>query len=529
MLTRPSFLIRRSFVQQQEQYTRAISTCNQAIDNVRLHNDRVNAFVAVEEHRTLQDLGNQSAQRQNQGTSLGPLDGAPIGIKDNFCTKTLPTTCGSRILEGFTSPYDATVVQRLRKAGAIIMGKTNMDEFGMGAANIFSHYGTAVNPHDKTNHDGIKRRVAGGSSGGSAAAVASGMCIAALGSDTGGSVRLPASYCGVVGYKPSYGRCSRHGLVTYANSLDTVGILAQDVSSARLVYDAISSYDAQDPTSMPDTFRKRIDVADQELALRWSPSTADDLSGLVVGVPQEYYVDPLSAAVVDIWRDGIRFFEERGASIVPVSLPMTRFALPAYFTIALAEASSNLARYDGVRYGRRSKAVLKQEDGFLYADTRAEGFGSEVKRRIMLGTHLLTAGTYDKTFLPAQKARRLVQQDFDGVFSQANVLQKSSGMQQMDGGVHVLLTPCAMSPAPTIEDCLPDSDNKDGTIEKHNGAVDTYVNDVMTIPASLAGIPAISVPFGQSEGFPVGLQLLSQYGYDQFLLKMAEILTIATK
>ncbi|KAI9245897.1 amidase signature domain-containing protein [Phascolomyces articulosus] len=530
MLTR-SLLTRRS-ITLHDKYTRTISTWNQAIDNVQMHNGRLNAFVAVTERSILEDLGNQSVERQQQGTSLSPLDGAPIGIKDNFCTKTLPTTCGSKILEGFVSPYDATVVQHLKHSGAIIMGKTNMDGFGMGSANVFSYYGVAINPHDKEKNPTNKRRVAGGSSGGSAAAVASGMCVAALGSDTGGSVRLPASYCGVVGYKPSYGRCSRHGLVTYANSLDTVGILAQDVNMARLVFDTISDYDIKDPTSMTNEFRKRIDHEDQVLASRWAKS--DDLSGLIVGIPQEYYVDPLSETVIEFWRRGIRFFRERGASIVPVSLPMTQSALSAYFTIALAEASSNLARYDGVRYGQRSTKDREEEDEFLYADTRAEGFGSEVKRRIMLGTHILTAGTYDKNFLPAQKARRLVQQDFDRVFIQPNLLHDQEYNSLFDkegeGRVHLLLTPCAMSPALTIDECLPESDmHDDQSSNKHNRAVDTYVNDVMTVPASLAGIPAISVPSGESNGLPIGLQLLSQYGYDQFLLEIANVFSSSTK
>lgn len=459
------------------------------------------------------------------GTLLGPLDGAPIGIKDNFCTTRLETTCGSRVLEGFTSPYEATVVKHLNKAGAIIMGKTNMDEFGMGAANIFSHYGAVINPHDKNVSSPLgKRRVAGGSSGGSAAAVASGMCVAALGSDTGGSVRLPASYCGVVGYKPSYGRCSRYGLVSYANSLDTVGILAKDVGYASRVYDAISIYDEKDPTCMPDKFRARVDEQDQALAGRWA---TDDLSGLVVGIPQEYYVDPISNTVIDIWRTGIQHLRERGATIVPISLPHTRFALSAYFTIALGEASSNLARFDGVEYGRRSKVQSDSEDNFLYADTRAEGFGSEVKRRIMLGTHILTAGTYEKNFLPAQKARRLIQQDFDDAFSLANPLHNSS--QQATSGVHVILVPSATSEPPRIEDCVPESDQQENDgIDKQNSAVETYVNDVLTIPASLAGLPAISVPVGKGQdGFPVGLQLLGQYGYDRFILRMADILSRA--
>ncbi|KAG0165012.1 Trimeric GatFAB AmidoTransferase(AdT) complex subunit [Apophysomyces sp. BC1034] len=385
-----------------------------------------------------------------------------------------------------------------------------MDEFGMG------EHGAVNNPFAYKNDNealdsSTNRRSAGGSSGGSAAAVAMNMCLAALGSDTGGSVRLPASYCGVVGFKPSYGRCSRRGLIAYANSLDTVGVLARSAKDASLVYDVIAQHDSDDPTSMPTTLQTHIDELDQNLESQWD----SDLTNLVVGVPQEYYVDPLSSAVKDVWRNGIRHLRDRGASIVPISLPHTRYALPAYYTIALAEASSNLARYDGVRYGHRNTTV--PNDDLLYADTRADGFGSEVQRRILLGTHVLTAGAYETLFLPAQKARRLIQQDFDQAFYSPNALHSEE--VETGGKVHVILTPSAISPAPRIDDCIPIPDD-------NTRVVNAYLNDVMTVPASLAGIPAISVPFGKcpESGYPIGLQLLGPYGHDRFLLRIASVL-----
>ncbi|OAD75797.1 hypothetical protein PHYBLDRAFT_110164 [Phycomyces blakesleeanus NRRL 1555(-)] len=452
---------------------------------------------------------------------MGPLDGMLMGIKDNFCTSTLPTTCGSVMLKGFTSPYDATVVKLLEASGAILIGKTNMDEFGMGSANVYSDSGVVQHPF--TCEKDVKeedRRVAGGSSGGSAAAVGMKMCTAALGSDTGGSVRLPASYCGVVGFKPSYGRCSRNGLVAYANSLDTVGILSGTVKQASVVYDAISKHDPKDPSSMPDKLRSKLDESDSILRSQW---TKGNLKGLVVGIPQEYYVDPMSDDVVDVWRSGIQFLKEQGATIQSISLPHTHLALPAYYIIALAEASSNLARYDGVRFGKLKGQGEGWCDMMLYADTRAEGFGAEVQRRILLGTHVLTAGTFDTLFLPAQKARRLIQADFDQVFYQHNALYESSVEQegQESTKVHVILTPSAISSAPRMTDVL----------ERHESsndvkAVDAYMNDVMTVPASLAGLPAITVPFGKSavDGYPIGLQLMAQYGHDGFLLSIANSL-----
>ncbi|RCH78532.1 hypothetical protein CU098_001612, partial [Rhizopus stolonifer] len=355
-------------------------------------------------------------------------------------------------------------------------------------------FGPVINPYDL--NDKVKR-LAGGSSGGSAASVAANMCTAALGSDTGGSVRMPASYCGIVGFKPSYGRCSRNGLVSYANSLDTVGILTKTVNDCSNVYDIISKYDEQDPTSIPISFREELDVKDDALRSKWN--NKEDLSGLVVGIPQEFYVDSLSDKVVDIWREGIEKLKSLGAEIVSVSMPHIPLALPAYYIIALAEASSNLARFDGMKYGYRSE----EEDQLLFSMTRTQGFGAEVQRRILLGTHVLTAGTYETLFLPAQKARHLIQQDFDHVFNQANSLYSTT----QQGSAHVLLIPSATSDAPTLN----------GRSE----LITEYINDVMTLPANLAGVPAITVPFGKDK-YPIGLQLVSQYGYDRFLLTVAD-------
>ncbi|KAL1932961.1 hypothetical protein VTP01DRAFT_8639 [Rhizomucor pusillus] len=468
---------------------RSLVTWERALTKIETDNGQINAFTNVQS----QDILQKQAE-----SCKGPLAAIPVAVKDNICTTDLPTTCASQILKDFSSPYDATAVSFLRQAGAVIVGKTNMDEFGMGSANIFSHFGPVHNPKDIA-------RVAGGSSGGSAAAVAADMCSIALGSDTGGSVRLPASYCGVVGFKPSYGRISRYGLVTYANSLDTIGILARSVEDVKQVYDVISKYDTKDPTCMLPEVRQTVDPLDDAVAAKWK---AGDLSGLVIGIPQEYYVKPLDVSILEIWRKGIRQFRELGATVVSINLPHTKLALSAYFTIALAEASSNLARYDGVRYGFCSNDTATE--GALYAQTRSNGFGPEVKRRIMLGTHVLTAGTYDKHFLPAQKARRLVQQDFDQVFIQPNILnnRSQSGSYQT---VHAILTPCAISAAPSIVECT-----------TSQSAAEPYLNDVMTVPASLAGLPAISVPFGESNGYPVGLQLITQYGYDRFLLQLAQ-------
>ncbi|RUP46351.1 amidase signature domain-containing protein [Jimgerdemannia flammicorona] len=466
-------------------------------------------------------------------------------------------------VQDFTSPYDATVVHLLRKARAVVMGKTNLDEFGMGSANIYSTFGPVYNPHDLGKGQGLgspsERRVAGGSSGGSAAAVASGMCFAtrtnwsacviqimvvcrlqttpiwstssilflcrpyitgALGSDTGGSVRLPASYCGIVGFKPSYGRCSRWGLIAYANSLDTVGLLARTVRDAEIVYDIISEHDDRDPTSMPIDIKKHVDA----IAPGFESITGDleDLTGLRIGIPQEYFVSELAPAIVQLWRDGIAHLRDRGATIVPVSMPNTRHALSAYYVLASAEASSNLARFDGLRYGHRSDKGSFKNDTLPYADTRTEGFGPEVRRRIILGTYVLTAGSYKNYFLQAQKVRRLVQEDFDHVFLFPNPVHHHPLPTDTSSGVHVLLTPAAISTAPKMQDCFPSADETSNA----KNPVDAYVGDVMTVPASLAGIPAIVVPFGASplDGYPIGLQLMAQYGDERTLLRVAATL-----
>ncbi|CAO3643005.1 unnamed protein product [Cunninghamella blakesleeana] len=450
----------------------------------------------------------------------------PIAVKDNFCTNNLPTTCGSNMLHDFRSPYDATVVNLIDKYGGKIVGKTNMDEFGMGSANVFSRSGPVKNPWNYQNDPSIfidqqKIRVAGGSSGGSAAAVAMNMCTVALGSDTGGSVRLPASYCGIFGFKPSNGQVSRNGLVAYANSLDTVGILGKNVNDIQTVFDVIAQYDDKDPSSTPIELRKKTMEQENELLMQWKD---DDLTGLKIGIPKEYYVEPLSSEIVASWRSGIQFLKKHGASIIPISLPHTKLALPSYYIIALAEASSNLARYDGVRYGHRSNNV--SDPNMIYADTRAEGFGKEVQRRILLGTHVLTAGTYESHFLPAQQARRLILDDFNQSLLINNPLYNAATTSSSSNEkVHFILTPSSISTAPKLINSLPGDDNDLMKEQQHNShkVVDAYMNDVMTVPVSLSGLPAISIPFSQSksDGYPIGLQLIGQYGYDRFLLKIA--------
>ncbi|KAI8084774.1 glutamyl-tRNA amidotransferase A subunit, partial [Halteromyces radiatus] len=518
-----SSLLRTRVVLNKAWKPRSLSTLTwtDCLDNIYAHNDKINAFTSVQDKNVLEKMNN------NLGKDT-PINDLPIALKDNFCTSSLPTTCGSAMLKDFTSPYDATVVHLLQKAGAKLIGKNNMDEFGMGSANIFSNAGAVKNPWEyKSNpaalDDPSQIRVAGGSSGGGAAAVAMDMCTVALGSDTGGSVRLPAAYCGVIGYKPSYGQISRNGLVAYANSLDTVGLLGRSVQDISAVYGVIAQYDEKDPTSIPSELRKQILEQEKEWIQNWktsSPPTNDDLSGLCIGIPNEYYVDQLSTEVLDTWRRTIRSLRDRGATIISVSLPHTKYALPAYYIIALAEASSNLARFDGVRYGHRSNDAL--ESDLIYANTRAEGFGPEVQRRILLGTHVLTAGTYESHFLPAQQARRLIVDDFNRIFLAKNELYEKDNRLPETEKVHVLLTPSSISTAPTIQESLPREQSCDKSKSKR--VVEAYVNDVMTVPASLGGLPAITLPLGQSSknGYPIGLQLIGQYGYDRFLLDISD-------
>ncbi|MEX2531561.1 MAG: Asp-tRNA(Asn)/Glu-tRNA(Gln) amidotransferase subunit GatA [Gemmatimonadota bacterium] len=390
----------------------------------------------------------------------GMLAGVPLAVKDNLCTLELPTTCGSRILEGYRSPYEATVVRRAREAGAFVLGKTNMDEFAMGSSTENSAYGPTRNPHDRG-------RVPGGSSGGSAAAVAAGVVPVALGSDTGGSVRQPASFCGVVGIKPTYGRVSRYGLVAFASSLDQVGTFGRSVEDATRLLQAVAGYDPRDPTSV------QRPVPDLLGGLE------EGVGGRVVGIPAEYVPNSLDPETRYRFDEAVEQLRAAGAEIRAVSLPHTRFAVPTYYIIAPAEASSNLARYDGVRFGRRAPHARSTLD--LYEESRSRGFGPEVVRRIMLGTYGLSAGYHDEYYGRAQKVRALIQRDFDRVW---------------EAGVDLLFTPTSPGPAFRLG-------------ERTEDPVAMYLSDVFTVTANLAGIPGVSVPIGESGGLPVGGQFLA--------------------
>ncbi|KAF9927972.1 Glu-AdT subunit A [Mortierella alpina] len=481
------------------------------LENITLYNSYVNAFVDVADRKDMLRQAEEAAQRWENGNPKSPLDGAIVGYKMNFCTTDLRTTCGSNMLENFKAPYTATAIELLQEAGAITGGKVNMDEFGMG--NPHSIVGRTVE-----NLDSVEDRSPGGSSGGSAAAVASNMCFAALGSDTGGSVRLPASYCGVVGFKPSYGRISRWGLVAYASSLDTVGTLTKSVDDAKIIYDIISKGDPKDSTCLTQRQREAISKAIRHIG---RPAVVEDtlqrkrLSGVRIGIPQEFNIAELSPETKSLWKQGIAALKEAGANVVPVSIPNTKLAVGAYFTLATAEASSNLQRYDGVRYGHQSTHA--DEKDALYANTRSEGFGKEVRRRILLGTYVLTSGSFDNFFLRAQKIRQMIRSDFDKIFARPNVITGYCPSSEADPSkVHALLTPVAVTTAPKLEDCVGD----------HIDPINAYLDDILTIPASLAGLPAMSVPFGKcaKDGFPVGLQVMSQYGDEEMVFDVARVL-----
>jgi aspartyl-tRNA(Asn)/glutamyl-tRNA(Gln) amidotransferase subunit A len=406
------------------------------------------------------------------GGDVGPLAGVPIGLKDNICTRDLPTTAGSRMLEHFQPAYDATVVERLRAAGAIPVAKLNCDEFAMGSSTENSAFRPTRNPWDLS-------RVPGGSSGGSAAAVAAGLCAGALGTDTGGSIRLPASFCGVVGVKPSYGRVSRYGVIAYASSLDQVGPVTRDVADAALLLGVIAGHDPRDSTSSP---RPTPDFA---------AALGDGVRGLRIGLPREYFVEGMQPEVETAVRGAVDRLRELGATVTPVTLPHTPYAIATYYLVATAEASSNLARYDGVRYGRRAESNGSVEE--MYRTSRGEGFGTEVKRRIMLGTYVLSAGYYDAYYVKAQRARTAIASDFRRAFETCDVL--------------------AAPVAPTTAFRLG---------ERLDDPVTMYLSDVLTISANLAGIPALSVPCGRdAAGLPVGLQLLGRPFDEATLLRVA--------
>ena len=413
-----------------------------------------------------------------RGADGGALNGIPLGIKDLFCTRGVRSTAASHILDGFTPEYESTVTFKLWDAGAVMLGKLNMDEFAMGSSNETSYYGNVANPWRRA--DG-KTLVPGGSSGGSASAVAAGLCAAATGTDTGGSIRQPAAFTGITGIKPTYGRCSRWGIVAFASSLDQAGPMTRDVRDGAIMLGAMAGHDVRDSTSVD------MPVPDFETAL------TGDIRGLRVGIPAEYRIDGMSDEIDALWQQGIEWMRDAGAEIVDVSLPHTKYALPAYYIVAPAEASSNLARYDGVRYGLRSGGDGGIDD--MYAATRAEGFGPEVKRRIMIGTYVLSAGYYDAYYVRAMKSRTLIKQDFEKAYEACDVI----------------LTPAT-----------PNAAFAPGEI---TDPVTMYLNDVFTVPANLAGIPGMSVPAGfDADGLPLGLQLLGRPFDEETVFRAAGVM-----
>ncbi|OAL43602.1 glutamyl-tRNA amidotransferas-like protein [Pyrenochaeta sp. DS3sAY3a] len=473
----------------------------------------LNAFVSrLDPSALVARAGSPTPHKTGDHVSSSIYD-KPIAIKDNICTKELRTTASSAILSSFTSPYDATVVKLLQDEGAVVAGKTNMDEFGMGSHSTHSHFGPV-----KMQRHGGEELSAGGSSGGSAVAVATAQCWAALGTDTGGSVRLPAAYTGVVGFKPSYGLLSRWGVIAYANSLDTVGILGRSTNDVEAVFEKLNVYDAEDPTSLPPSTRARMEA-------RVNPPRQ-----LRIGVPLDYNVASLDPVVRKTWIRTLRSLWERGHTLHSVRLPATQHALSAYYILAPAEASSNLAKYDGVRYGSRAEGIDGTPESVLFAKTRGQGFGPEVQRRILLGAFSLSAQAIDNYFIQAQKARRLVQQDFDKVFAKANpLLDRNISSKDAQDKVDVLLCPTAPSFAPPLSEV------------KDQDPIHAYMNDVFTVPASLAGLPAISVPVpsvsdrqstnhgGEQASQPVGIQIIGQYGDDKLVLHCAKEIEEFTK
>ena len=444
-----------------------IDNISKVLDNAERLNPELNSFLSIE-----REHAEKRASEIDRISSELPLGGLAIAVKDNICTKDLQTTCGSRILHNYRAHYDATAIKRLNQAGAIVIGKTNMDEFAMGSSNESSAFGPARNPWDTS-------RVPGGSSGGSAVAVASGVVRAALGSETGGSVRQPASLCGIIGFKPTYGRISRFGLVAFASSLDNIGIFGRTASDVAGVLGVIAGRDEMDSTSadvvVPD-FRGGLDT---------------DITGTRIGVPRALFGEGLDDEVRNVVEKSIDNFRSLGAEIVDVELPYAKYGIAVYYIIATAEASSNLARYDGVRYGFRAEETSALRE--MYFKTREEGFGPEVKRRIMLGTYVLSSGYYDAYYSKAQKVRALVKRDYEKAFVSCDAI----------------LTPTSPSVAFRIG-------------EKTEDPLAMYLNDVYTVSANLAGIPAISIPSGLSaEGLPIGTQLIGNFWTEDLLLNLA--------
>jgi len=441
------------------------------LGRIKAVDDKVKAYITVSDE-IARVQAREADKRIKAGETTSPLLGIPIAVKDNMCTDGIRTTCASKMLSNFVPPYDATVVQKLNRAGYVLCGKPNMDEFAMGSSTENSRFFITKNPWDL-------ERIPGGSSGGCAAAVAAGECIGSLGSDTGGSIRQPASCCGVVGLKPTYGRVSRYGLVAFASSLDQIGPITKDVTDVALLLNVISGHDARDSTSA------NIPTPDFTRALR------KDVEGMKIGLPKEYFIEGMDPEVEKSIRDAVKTLEGLGAKVVEVSLPHTDYAVATYYILATSEASSNLARYDGVKYGFRAEAPKDLMD--MYMKTRDQGFGAEVKRRIMLGTYALSAGYYDAYYKKGQQVRTLIKRDFDEAFKT----------------VDVIATPTAPTAAFKIG-------------EKSSDPLQMYLSDIFTISVNLAGIPGISIPCGFTSGnMPIGLQLLGKHFNEESIIRAA--------
>lgn len=455
----------------------AVELATAHLDRIAAHRD-LNAFVTETPDLAIERA--KAADARLAAGQAGAMEGLPIAVKDLFCTEGVRSTASSRILENFVPPYESTVSGKLKAAGAVMLGKTSLDEFAMGSSNMTSAFGPVINPWKRASDPSVQL-VPGGSSGGSAAAVAARLALGATGTDTGGSIRQPASFCGLVGVKPTYGRCSRWGIVAFASSLDQAGPMTRTVRDAAIMLGSMVGYDPKDSTSA------NVPVPDFEAAL------TGDIRGLKIGIPQEYRPDGLSAEISKLWEDGIAMLRDAGATPVEISLPHTKYALATYYIVAPAECSSNLARYDGVRYGKRVEGKTLDE---MYARSRAAGFGTEVRRRILIGTYVLSAGYYDAYYIKAQKVRRLIADDFAKAFET----------------VDAILTPTAPSAA-------------FGLGETDDNPITMWLNDIFTIPTSMAGLPGLSVPTGlSSEGLPLGLQLIGRPFDEETILKVAHVM-----
>jgi len=452
----------------------AYELIEESFSEIEKRDKEIHAFLSLDKEGALKDASKLDSAIAS-GENLSPLAGVPIALKDNILADGLKATAASKILEDYTSPYDATIVAKLKKEKAIFLGKTNLDEFAMGSSTENSAFGETRNPHDTT-------RVPGGSSGGSAAAVAGGMAVAALGTDTGGSIRQPAAFCGVVGLKPTYGAVSRFGLVALASSLDQAGPLTKTVEDSAMLFKSIAGHDPLDSTSAKTNYEKK-DLTNPKI---------EEIKNLTVGIPEEYFVDGISKEIGESMEETIKAIENLGLKIKKINLPHTKYALSAYYIVMPAEASTNLARYDGIRFGTRQKAKSLLE---LYENNRGSGFGSEVKRRIILGTFALSAGYYDAYYDKAQRVRTLIKEDFEKAFEQ----------------VDVILTPTTPTTAFKIK-------------EKTENPIDMYLSDILTIPANLSGVPAISIPAKENKGeLPIGFQLIGNHWREEDILGIGQL------